>query len=47
MENCGYGLPTIPDGRGPGGRGLQTRNDGRGAELIEEATETSKMSVVR
>ena len=46
-ENCGYGLPTMPGVRGPGGRGLQTLDDRREAELPIEATVMGTISVVR
>ena len=46
-ENCGYGLPAMLGGRGPGRQGLQTSNDGRGAELPGEATGTGLMFGVR
>ena len=47
LKNCGYGLPTIPGGRGPAERGLQTLDDGRGVELPGEATGTGTMYGVR
>ena len=46
-ENYGYGLPTMPGGQDPGGRGLQTPNDGRGVELLGEPMGTGTISGVR
>ena len=45
-ENCGYDLPTISEVRVPGGQGVQTPYDGRGAELTGEATRTGTVSGV-
>ena len=44
---CGYGLPTMPGGQGPGRQGLQTSDDKRGAELSVEATGTGPMTRVQ
>ena len=43
-ENCGYSLPTMPGGRGQGGRGLQTPDDGGRTGLPVEAMVTSTMT---
>ena len=47
VQKTGFGLPIVPGGRGPGRRGLQPLDDGRGSDLPVEATVMGPMYGVR